>query len=123
MKWILLLAGLSFGSQAANAMIWSDLEVGQNYQITTGLSLGSSAVVSKNEKLILAEHMPLDYIRVQLFRFRLANCSQPRAQIQADMILHDDLYGIQWLPGCILEVFLENQDLSRDAFFSVIPAI
>lgn len=96
---------------------WYDLELGTTYSLALPIEFVEPApgiAVPTNAQLTFVDQIPLDEIRVQALIFLWKDCPEevkPRAQNM--ILLENDQYGVVLDPGCELEIYLENKDLSR----------
>ena len=100
-----------------DALTWNEMEINENYRFNLPVLITDTFNIDQGEGVQFLDQIPLDGIRVQLFKFRLLNCQSQRQNQTSDMILILDRFGLQLDQGCILEVFLENQDLSYPGLF------
>ncbi len=100
-----------------DALAWNEMEINENYRFNFPVLITDTFNIDQGEGVQFLDQIPLDEIRVQLFKFRLLDCQAQRQNQTSDMILILDRFGLQLDQGCILEVFLENQDLSYPGLF------
>ena len=123
-KWIkaTLCLFLLFSSVARSAPVgtvgWSELEVKRAYGLSDPLVLSPKLTLPKGTQVMLTEISPLDEIGVQLFQLQLNLCTPETSTVTTDMILDQEIYGVQLEPHCVIKIYLETPDLVRKSFFN-----
>ncbi len=123
----LLILGLIFISFNLCAAEWNDLELDQKYTLTQSFQLpqiersGSLVDFLQGEEVVLKDIIPLDMIKVMLFKFDYKNCPGPDMKTDMEIIPVKNTspvieVGAQ-LENCTLEIFIENKDLMTASFF------
>ncbi len=118
-----ILGCISFSSWG-NVIPWSDLEETGVYQslidIPVPLPNGSSVIFSAGKVMTLSEVATLPIPRYPLvqYQFLLWNCTSEENLMESDVFLFgkNENLGMKLSAECILEVYVEPQDLITQSF-------
>jgi hypothetical protein len=125
MRSLFILTLISFNALAVE---WDSMIEGKEFKLTQSFSLkqnersGSMLDVTRGEKFLLKEIVPLGTVPVYLFLFHYKKCPGPAMTTEMEIItVHGTSpvveIGAQLEENCELNIFLENKDFSSNSFF------
>ena len=124
------LATLLLPFTSAFAADWTELEVAEVYVLGQGLKLtglrGEKIEIEKGADYRLEEIAPLDGLSVVEYTFAAEKCDEPAQESEMELILPEDSppganseVGVQLVPECRLEIYVETKDLGHPSFYRV----
>ena len=108
---------VTYSSFAVEPIQWSDLGIDKEYQLNQKIKLNPKIRLNLGTKLKLQNIMPLEMINVVSFEVRVLGCSSRQKELTTEMILVNELYGVQLEKNCSLHFYVESKDLYRDSLF------
>jgi hypothetical protein len=119
----ILVALFCLFSFSAIAMPWQEIEVDTDVILKQEIFFEKEGFkIPKNTKFIVEDFMGLPQINVSLIKLILPKCKF--SNLSTEMILATDeggeaVVGLQLQKDCLLEVFVENQDLNKSSLFEL----
>jgi hypothetical protein len=107
---LLLLLGTT---AMARDLTWGDLETGHHYASTVTVRLKPTLRLNAGTRMQLTAITPLDQIQVLLFEFRLVNCPGSLMNQKSEIVIVQELYGVELEPGCKINEYVEFKDAVR----------
>lgn len=106
---------LFLASITANArdLPWTGLEPGRVYASTVNVQLKPALRLNAGTRMKLTAVTPLDQLQVYLFEFRLVNCPGSLMNQKSEIVIVQDLYGVELEPGCRINEYVEFRDAGR----------
>lgn len=109
---------------------WMDLEKSEIYLLSQDLTLtglrGEKIEIETASEYRLAEITPLDGLSVVEYVFAAEKCEEPAQESEMELILPNDSepganaeVGVQLVPECRLEIFVETKDLGRPSLYRI----
>ncbi len=114
----------------ADALDWMDLEKSELYLLSQDLALtglrGEKIEIEAEAPYRLSEVTPLDGLSVVEYVFDAETCEEPAQESEMELILPEDTepganaeVGVQLVPECRLEIFVETKDLGRPSLYRI----
>ena len=109
----LLLAALSL-----SPVTWQQIEIDQKLAFNTPIVLSDQIKLPAGTNVKVTDFIPLDEIRVIEIKMNITPCKPSMKNVVSDMVIINELYGVQLEKDCHLEVYLELADLNQPSLFS-----
>lgn len=103
----------------ATPITWQDIDFKQKLILNEPIALSEKLVLPAGTSTTVADILPLDDIRVLMFKMKITPCKGSLKNQTSDMIIVNELYGAKLEKNCELEIFSEFTDLSKPSLFSV----
>src|SRR5687767_13548506 len=100
---------------AAHALLWTELDPGSRYAMVSGVKLKPDLKLSAGTRMKLLRRTDLDQLRVYVYEFALEHCPGSLMNQRSDIVIVQELYGVELEPRCRINQYVEYRDTGRES--------
>lgn len=123
-KIVLVFITLLITSTSYATLSWNEIKVGSRISFNQNFSIkNTNFLFKKNTTAFLVERITLKMLTVEMLKIKTQNCKMPSKTSSLELyeIIQPNnelvVVGMELLPQCVLEIFVEKQDLNSNSIF------